>query len=115
LLRDGDGGAEGFLGPRRTRRVHFQQDFASKAMEEAVRPAFSGLGRQRERAVDPAQGAFADLAFDVASRPWIEWHVQLAFLPSEDRTPAKREPSVLSTPSRHATSRQASAGSDSAS
>jgi hypothetical protein len=84
-LRDGNSGAKRLLRRCPVGRVQLEQYFAADAMQEAVRPTFSGLGRQSEGAVDPAQSAFANLAFNFGKQTLEEWHVQLAFLLSEDR------------------------------
>jgi hypothetical protein len=59
LLRlcDGDGGAEGLFGRHRVRAIALEQDCAADAVEQGVGPVLTGLIRERQRFVDPAQGS----------------------------------------------------------
>ena len=58
LLRDGDGGLEGFLGGLRASRVALQKDFAAQAMEERELRTLPELMRESQRLVNASQRPF---------------------------------------------------------
>jgi hypothetical protein len=61
--RDGDSDEVGFLGAGGICRIGLQEDVGADAVKEPVGPALPGLLGQRQRLVDPRQGALRVLSF----------------------------------------------------
>ena len=74
LLRDGDGGLEGFLGGRRIGEVALQENFAAQAINERVRAMFSLFLSDRQRWSIVASALSAGHGFEVSKQPIERWY-----------------------------------------